>query len=1034
MFKKRAFALLTACILFASAVPAVTAYAEGEDVSATDAAAADTTGTQTASDNGGMSYSDYLTLHKDAATVSDKIGVNGGVLGYTAGSDVSTVNYDGKDAVQVNQGGFIEWTVNVEKAGLYAMNTLYYIPEGKGINAEMRVYLDGVTPYTESTTVTFSRIWKDADYGEDAKLNEYGHEYDATGNELTPDAQEVRRWQQYIIHDNDYMTDSDLLIYMEAGTHTFRLASQRENIAFAEVTFGGVSNVRSYKDVYKEYKDKGLKVYDGSALTFEAENSYEHSEQCLTMQSDGASSSTTPCHYSQIRLNTIGGEQWNSTGEWITWKVDVKEEGLYDLSFKYRQDYVRGFNVYRTISVNGEIPYSELSCVSFAPADKWKNMTVSDDDDNPYYIHLNKGTNYITLKSTLGPVAESLQVISKSINDLNAIYLKIIQITGTSPDTNRDYNLDTSIPGLMDEFKYIRKDLVKANKDISDYNGGIKGGLSSFIDVMVKQLDKFIKSPLDITAGMSAYKSNISSLSDMIQSMSEQSLLLDRIYLSGEKNDLPSPGAGFFDAISFSVKGFFSSFVTDYNAFGSVYSDGESAYKCEPIEVWMTSGAISTTGTAAVGAGRDQMNILKTMIDDEFVKKYNIPVNLSLVDVGASLTKAILAGAGPDCSLMVASATPINYSMRGALEDMDQFNAENQYSTDKNGKKVKNYEYTFDEVKKWFYDSAFMDVKYQDGKCYGLPETQKFKMLFYRTDVLQELGLEVPKTWDDLYDCVTVIQRKNMNIGIPPSDATMLAMMVLQNGGDYYTKDCSATDFNTEEAIQAFRSWTEFNTKYSMPVSYNALNRFRSGEYPIVLAPYTFYNELAVGAPEIKGLWSMANIPGTVQKDSDGNVILDENGNPEISYAQATEGTDCIMIRGCENKNYVYEFMTWWVSTKVQGEFGNKIEARLGSGGRYTPANKESFYLLPWSANEQEIIVDAWQGVEGIPKIPGDYYVTRMINNAYRAVVYKGQNAREALLRYSKEMDKEIQRKRAEYNVDDLYKKNNKTSSQSKSN
>ena len=100
----------------------------------------------------------------------------------------------------------------------------------------------------------------------------------------------------------------------------------------------------------------------------------------------------------------------------------------------------------------------------------------------------------------------------------------------------------------------------------------------------------------------------------------------------------------------------------------------------------------------------------------------------------------------------------------------------------------------------------------------------------------------------------------------------MFSTMLFQRGGSYYVDDFSGVNFNTNEAIDAFRQWTEFNTKYSMPLAYDPLNRFRAGEYPIIVTNYTFYNNLAVGAPEIKGLWEMTAIPGIMQEDGTNKV------------------------------------------------------------------------------------------------------------------------------------------------------------------
>lgn len=1004
MLTKRAFALLLALVMLAS-VGAMTAMAAPNDSIAQDTTAeqADMTNDQSVSTEDAdseklsrseLSYHEYLDKYSDATSSVPSIELD--LLNPTKqGNGTSVETVEQEQAIVIAQDSFAEYTVNVEKTGLYAINTRYLVLKGKPINAEARIYIDSVVPYTEAMTVTFSRVWKDEPYADGTELNEYGHMFDATGNELTPDAVEVQRWQNQSVHDLDYMTDSDLRFYLEAGTHTIRIAMEREGLAFSKLEIGDTDNIPTYKEALAEYEKNGYAKYDGDVLTFGAENTHERSDQTLTMAVDYASASTTPAHPSLTRLNTVGGELWNQTGQWVSWEVDVPKAGLYTLSFKYRQDYVRGFKVYREIKINDKIPYKEFESLPFKSNTDWENYTAGADNGETYYVYLNEGKNVIRLTATLGPVAESLQILNGDISELNAIYLEIIQITGTSPDSNRDYDIDKAIPNLETRFAQIRDDLIaiKDNIDqINSINGKVvKGGQAAFIDIMVKQLNRFLADMREVTGALSAYKSNISSLSDMLRSLSSESLLLDSLYLAGENSTLPKAKVGFLESVSYSIRGFFSSFVTDYNAFGNVYEgDALAAYVCEPIEVWMSA------------TGRDQMNILKGLIDDKFVKEYNIPVNINLVDVNGSLSKAILAGTGPDCAVMITSDMPVNYSMRGALEDMEQFNAANQY--DENGNKK--YRYTFDEVKTWFYDSAFICLRYLDGKTYGLPETQNFDMMFYRTDILSGLGLEPPKTWQDLYNCVTIIQRQNMNIGM--SGVGMFTNMLFQNGGTYYVDDYSAVNFGTEAAVEAFRDSTEFNTKYSLPISYNALNRLRTGEYPIVISPYSFYNELTVGAPEIKGLWEMAPIPGTVRKDG------------TVSNAQVSTGTACLMLSDCENKDQVYDFMAWWVSSDVQAEYGNKIEARLGIGGRYTTANLEAFKQLSWSTEEQNIINAAWEHVTDAEKIPGNYYITRMINNAYYAVVNQGQNPREALLRYSNEMDKEIQRKRREYRVEEI--------------
>ena len=51
-----------------------------------------------------------------------------------------------------------------------------------------------------------------------------------------------------------------------------------------------------------------------------------------------------------------------------------------------------------------------------------------------------------------------------------------------------------------------------------------------------------------------------------------------------------------------------------------------------------------------------------------------------------------------------------------------------------------------------------------------MPETQYYNLMFYRTDILEELELEIPQTWDDLIALLPAIQKANMNVGIPSTE------------------------------------------------------------------------------------------------------------------------------------------------------------------------------------------------------------------------------------------------------------------------
>ena len=137
---------------------------------------------------------------------------------------------------------------------------------------------------------------------------------------------------------------------------------------------------------------------------------------------------------------------------------------------------------------------------------------------------------------------------------------------------------------------------------------------------------------------------------------------------------------------------------------GDVYDESGDD---EVVKVWILTG-------------RDQGTILKSMVDDTFTPESGVKVNVEIVDPTA-LLNAVLAGRGPNVVLSVGADQPVNYALRGAAEDITQFN-------------------DWEEVLSHYTPSSYEQYGL-DGHIYAIPETQTFNVMFYRKDVLEEMGL-----------------------------------------------------------------------------------------------------------------------------------------------------------------------------------------------------------------------------------------------------------------------------------------------------
>lgn len=874
--------------------------------------------------------------------------------------------FEGRDGVSVwgNSPDYATWRFQVPADGLYELKMLYYPLKQTSRAIETAVRLDGEFPFCEAASVTLSGAYQ----------SEYPIRQDENGNDYNAAQVEISRWYDESLQNSDGLQDDPYLFYLSAGEHTLTLYLLQETMALGGVSFVPAASPESYAAYAARYGEAAAE--QSYSQMWQAEGYTEKSDSSIMPQSSRDSSVTVPFSYSKLKLNILSGENWNRAGQWVEWTIQAPEDGWYTLSFRYSQSYNKNMPAHRRLFLDGEVPFAEANCFELPYEEDWAIYTLQDGQGREMPVWLTKGEHSLRLEAVLGNVQPVVSVMEDVVYQLSQIYQKINMITGSSPDQYRDYNLQNTVPGLLETFSSCAGELDRAMESLRGITGG-KGTTAGIMDVLAYQLNDMVKAPSTIPLRMSALNSNISSLSAAAEDLKSQALDLDYILISSPGASKPQADDNFFQSAARGFMVFLYSFIEDYNTFSSG-NDRES------ITVWLNSG-------------RDQAQVINRMIDDMFIPKYGIDVKLKLVD--ASLIQAFLSGNPPDSMIMTARGQPVNLAIRGALADLSKmdgfFSLENEFQ------------------------AGALDPYYFNKGCYGLPDSQSFYMMFYRKDILQSLGLEVPKTWDDLYDAMRILHINNMDIGIPYAgiDATqavdgglsttsIFPALLLQNGGEFYTDDGKKTALTSTQAVGAFLRWTNFYTEYDLPMTYDFYNRFRTGTMPIGIASYTMYNQLYVAAPEIRNLWEMTTIPGTVREDG------------SISITQGGSGTASVITSTSRHKEAAWKFLRWWTGAEAQTRYSVDIESVIGMAARYPTANKEAFGNIQWSRSEYEVLSKQWAEVQEVPELPGSYYTVRDVDNAFRSVVLNGKNAKEALVQYSRDIDAEIARKRGEFSLD----------------
>ena len=912
-------------------------------------------------------------------------------------ADAAGVTYTRvENAVLTQSGSSAEWTVTgIPKAGFYNVEITYLTGVSRGVDLERSLLINGELPFDGADTMTFSRLWTDAgtlqvdengqpvldEDGYQIRLNENGEPmrtHDNQGNEIRPSQMEIFGIAQtaYCRDAMGYITEP-YLFYFEEGDNTITLTAESEPMVLTAITLRAPTERQSYETYLTGMGDKPQPAsLKGFTLTIEGERSTRRSSPSLYARYDRSSPATVPCDVAHTVLNYIGGDAWRDAGQWIEWDFTVPEDGWYNITVKGRQTYSRGAVSSRIVYVDGEVLFSEMENLGFDYSSSWNMNTLRDANGDPCRIWLTAGDHTVRLEATLGDMGPILSNMEESIYRLNSMYRKILVLTGVTPDQYRDYHLDQKYPEVITEMGREARRLYKLVDDAVAVTGQ-KSDRIAVAQTLAVQLELFVDDPAEITQAFTSFKDNITALGTSMLNLRQVQLDVDQIVITADGDPLPKCNENFFARTWHELVSCVTSYTVDYNALGDVYTGGDV------LEVWIVTG-------------RDQSNVLKTMVDDTFTAQTGIPVNVMLVDPNA-LLNATVAGNGPDVVVSTDSWNPVNYALRGAAEDLTQFEG-------------------YEEVLSQFYPSAYTAFQFIDETghkgLYALPETQLCSIMFYRKDILEEYGLEVPRTWDDLIAMLPTLQGANMSVGIPYPDIvapnlSVFYAMIYQLGGTIYNDDATMTTINSEAAVQAFETYTMLYNDYGLPTIFDFVSRFRSGEMPMGIFDYTTFNTLNVSAPEIRGLWDIAVLPGTLQADG------------TINHAGHSQGACCMMIATDNEviKQNAWEFMKWWVSTESQVRFGREIESILGSSARYATANIAAIEQLAWSEDQLAVIRDQLSVAVGFREVAGGYYTTRHLTNAVRKVTNEKTDPRETLLDYARTINEEIVKKREEFGL-----------------
>ncbi len=308
-------------------------------------------------------------------------------------------------------------------------------------------------------------------------------------------------------------------------------------------------------------------------------------------------------------------------------------------------------------------------------------------------------------------------------------------------------------------------------------------------------------------------------------------------------------------------------------------------------------------------------------------------------------------------------------------------------------------------VKEWLFPAAFRLGSY-DKKLYALVNGLDVRALYYNATMLEEAGLEPPKTLEEL-DIIAehfnlFEQGKLTKVGYMPDTRRLWAWAIV-HGGRFF--DPSSKDPIVLGCKQNFTA-LQWMASYSERLGADQISTFRTGDQALTGTSFPLLANRRYAAI-MDGQWRVRDIKEAKDQAAKSGEPMDHYGvvplpTPEDGLQDAgwINGNFFIIPRGAKQPAGAWEFMKFWVG------FDGKQDqaAKTCASGGWIPVSKtvtetKSFqnYLLENPLFSEFVKLAASPNQFPTPVIPAAPFYLREVNSAVQDVMYRGADPKKRL-------------------------------------
>ena len=231
--------------------------------------------------------------------------------------------------------------------------------------------------------------------------------------------------------DASYRYSDPLPVELTAGVHKLELNIQEGTLLLGNISLEAPGDVAEYA---------GSTKAEGNALiTIEAEDFYQRNDSSIHAIGEYGSS-LSPLSATTTVLNIIDEDSFNEAGQTVSYQFHVDNAGYYYIGMNYRQSEKNDFPVFVDWKIDGEIPNSAFKSYQVEAANKFRTVTLTDDNDDKLSVYLEPGDHIISLTISADNLRYALEAVDEIMSGISDLSLEVTKVAGTNKEAHKIYS------------------------------------------------------------------------------------------------------------------------------------------------------------------------------------------------------------------------------------------------------------------------------------------------------------------------------------------------------------------------------------------------------------------------------------------------------------------------------------------------------------------------------------------------------------------------------------------------------------------